>query len=267
MLKFCPPPKNPKNPNFPNIAEYFLFRMLKKVSSLKIYSQQAHCRYFASRPRLEKKIFAPYYRDYTKAVNNETELPIAKIRTEHSYDLGNIKPLSKAETSKSKVKVWVSDKDSFNKAYKKVSNWRVERTGVKLMEAEANSVEAQLMGKSASDMNKVRIAEWEKFKKKFFKKTEIQRLLAKEELNSDHAHKNNDYGRQNEYLTELFGNIEKWHSQDFVSGNSRPAEVKQMRDYDLYIQSMKNLKNMKANSVLQGGKSNEKLRQLLDAGF
>ena len=175
-----------------NITKYFQEKMLKKISSLKAYKGSA-CYNFSSKSRLEKKITAPYYRDFTKSVNNQVELPVTKIHMEQIFDLDNIKPLSKAETSKGKIKTFVSDKESFNLAYKKASNWRVERTGLKLMEAEAISGQAPMLGQSANDMNKVRIAEWEKFKKKFFKKAEIQRLLQKEEKDSEFAHKNNSY--------------------------------------------------------------------------
>ena len=226
--------------------------------------------YFGSTSRFERKLEDPKYKDYSKSVIYHGTRELVKNKLENKYDIDNIRALSKAETTKGKMKHFLSEKESVNQSFKKVANWKIEQTGMKLLEHESVHKSLRLIGDNADQLNKIRAAEWEIFKKKMFEKNEIKRLLEKEERSVDRAIRSNQYPKANPFLEQIFDDIQIKQNQSYkktdIQHFSNKGNNEQDDRYDQYKETINHLKNSKTEDIMLGGQASEKLKDLLEAG-
>jgi len=225
---------------------------------------------FRTRTRLNKRLKIvndPERRDWFKGGYGVKHRKIAENESKY-LRRSEFKPLSKAESLNERYPVLNFDKKTFNKEFKKGLNQSINESVKQVVMAEVNNPK-KLMSPEAYKINKINALEWEKFRRSFYEKNELKRLLEKKDKDQDEILQGHyAYNANSPFVEQMFDKVKIYNAEGGTGKEQvhKAMNVK-MFPFQNYQAELKSIKNDRIDGIIGMHNSNEKLKQLMECGF
>lgn len=213
-------------------------------------------------PRRLKELKTPEATDLTRNTGAYDAISKLKNRVDYNLNPVNFIPLSEADNTDERYKTMKIDKAKLNRYLRDVANKKLDERSrdVFLRELKRPS----LMSEKAYVKNRINAQEWDKFRIEYYEKSEIKRLLAKQDLDIDNALAQfTEYKGDNTDIPKLVKKVEMIKTQSFTP----QLKSIEFNPYLEYKQDMKELRESKIDDVINFENKNEKLSMLMASGF
>jgi hypothetical protein len=213
-----------------------------------------------------KAVNDPQRKDFSESGFGKKHIEASYQKAKRVNSVEEVKLFSKADSLDERYPVLHYDKKLYNKEMKKQLNKKIDESGKQLVLLELNNP-ALMMSPQADQLNRITAEEWEKYKRAFYEKSETKRLLSKKDKDQEEILLGSpSYDGNINFVKKVLKNLKEgtYHGPDMNAVEVSSVNVLPHANYKKEIQ---NLKNDKIDGIIGIHNSNDKLRQLMEAGF
>lgn len=213
-----------------------------------------------------RKVNDPERKNYLESGFGRKHVRESYARAKKIESEEDLVPLSKGLTVDHRYPVLNFEKEAFNKEMKKALKQRMDLDGKQTFFVEKEGF-SLTMSPKADQINRITAEEWDKYKRVFYEKNEIKRLIAKKDKDPEEILAlGPTYEGNIEFVKSTLSVLKEGTFHGPPTGQSNIHSI-QLLPHHNYRKELQSIKNDKIDGLIGLHNANDKLKELLECGF
>lgn len=239
--------------------------VIKRAQNVQFWTERLR-RYKIRTEKRLRKVTDPQMRNYMESGFGRKHVRESYAKSKRISGEEDLIPLSEGLSVDHRYPVLNFEKESFNKEMKKALKKRLEEDGKQTMLVEREGL-SLMMSPKADQINRITSEEWDKYKRVFYEKNEIKRLIAKKDKDTEEILAlGATYDGSIGFMTNILGVVKEGSIHGPAKGQGNTHSV-QLHQHQSYKKDMQAMKNDKIDGIIGLHSANDKLKELMECGF